>query len=155
MANGSEDDPPWEPVVTVDTIHDGLPVVGIAQFHGSPHAYLSEYDAKVGDTGYFYLKPVTAEVYAMAMERWSMWLRWLENPAERASWDDLYLATVLPGDRERALALRQLIGDGLDVDPRTATRIRAQFREVSGYQQFVVRWGVADDAPVFPDHYPP
>lgn len=151
MTEVSADEPPWEPVVTVNDIHDGLPLTGIASFRGSPHAYLDEFIPKVGHTGYFYLRPVTSEVYALAMERWSMWLRWADNPAERTSWDDFYLATVLPGDRKRALVLKELIGDGLDVDTRTAIRVRAQFKRLAGYQQYLVRWGVKDEDAVLID----
>lgn len=151
MSDSGVGDPTWVAVTTVDAIHDGMPISGIAPFRGSPHAYRSEYDPAVGDTGYFYLRPIGAAIYELAMERWSMWLRWLDNPKLGAMSEDLDLMTVLPDEWPRAREVRKLIGDGLDVDTRTAIRVRAQFREVSGYQKFLVRWGVDDAAPIFPD----
>jgi hypothetical protein len=117
----------WECVYTVSEYYDG-PRRGVADFRGRPHVYESQFsDLQDGYTDRFLLTEIDSELFRLALEDWSIWLRW------RAAFDlgDVSLDThpALPEDRERHRELEQLIGSRLRADPSKCTLMGAEFRK--------------------------
>lgn len=84
-AANQTDEPKWEAVYTVNDWYDG-PRLGIADYNGQPYLYESRWDlakdyweGEGNDDNYrfhYWLSPVGPENFALALEDWSIWLRW-------------------------------------------------------------------------------
>lgn len=112
----------WEKVYTVLDWYDG-PRLGLADYHGHPHLYESRWDKNTGDwegehwskkmgTSYYWLSPVTPLVFSLAMEDWSIWLRW-HSTFDQGQVDSS-AHPALPEDRLRQEEIKSLIGTALD-----------------------------------------
>jgi len=67
-------------VYTIDAIHDGIPLVGIAGYQGHPHAYERLFDHEKDDWSNSYvLKKIDTDLLALAIERQSIFLKWRKD----------------------------------------------------------------------------
>ena len=125
----------WEKVHTVTDWYDGERL-GLADYHGQPHLFESRWDDDAGNwagehwrrrkrTSHYWLSPVTPSVFSLAMEDWSIWLRW------RSAFDqgqvDLSTHPALPGERLRHEEIRNQIGSALDPGQPDAFLVAGQF----------------------------
>lgn len=105
--------PGYEEVFTVTDYYDG-PRQGIANFEGKPHFYECMFDDKRDDyTNMFWLTPVEADLFRLAMEDWAIWQRW--EAALHAGHADRASHPALPEDRARHDELKVI----LDLELRT------------------------------------
>src|SRR5690349_21767369 len=64
-------------VHTIDAIHDGCPLAGVADYQGYPHAYQRLFDDQQDDwSNQYILKRINAELLALAIERQAIFLEW-------------------------------------------------------------------------------
>jgi hypothetical protein len=139
----------YETVHTMTDYYDG-PRGGIAEVNGRPHLYTSTWaDIDADQQDVFELRAVDAETLSLALESWSIWLRWEE--AFHDGLTDLKTHPALPADRARrneldaALDLRLA---ALAARPPDATA-HADFRVAQnrprrrkGWQPLQVRWSM-------------
>jgi hypothetical protein len=115
--------------------YDG-PRQGIADFHGTPHVFESEWQDSEDSTDSFLLTPIDRETFLLALEDWAIWRRWETALHQGKATVDTHPA--LPEDRSRHEELQRLLEGRLVVDPARAVRAKAEFRgrndpEWSGY----------------------
>ena len=120
----------FETVHTMTDYYDG-PRGGIADFQGVPHVYESTY-ANVGDTpdesvDVFRLSPVALEVFALAIEDWSIWLRW-ETAFHRGEIIPADTHPALQIDRARHDELKRLLAGKLSISDDCCLLAHAEFR---------------------------
>ena len=135
----------FEIVHTVTEYYDG-PRRGIAELHGGPHLFESEWrDNEDMDADTFLLMPIDAEVFSLALEDLAIWRRWETAFRQGNATQDTHPA--LPQDRQRHEELKPLLEGHLVVDPARSIRMKAEFRirsdpEWSGYglRPLEVRW---------------
>jgi hypothetical protein len=115
-----------EPVHTMTGWYDG-PRSGIADYQGRPHLYESLWaeTPENGWTDLFMLMPIDDDTFTLAMESWSIWLRWEAAFHAGEATQDTHPA--LPPDRTRQEHLDALLADRLKIDPRTAIVARGNF----------------------------
>jgi len=126
-------------VHTIDAIHDGCPLVGIADYHGRPHAYERQFDDD-NDTwsDKYILKEVGADLLALALERQELFSKW------RKAFDDgkvtIDTHPLLASDRPRYNELEDILANRIAGLPESA-RVIGRFSTVS-LDQFVttVQW---------------
>jgi hypothetical protein len=118
--------PPWERVWTVTDFYDG-PRRGIADFDGAPHLYVSDHDSLHDDHDDVYrLAPVDAEVFALALEDWRIWLRF--EDAYRLGRVTLADHPALPDERTRHHELERRLAGRLEITG-DIVRARAEWGE--------------------------
>jgi hypothetical protein len=130
----------WEPVFTVNEYFDG-PRKGFANYQGSPHAYLSEWDEQTDDWKTVYLlSPISEEQLGLAREDWDIFRRWASaHRAQSLTPDDI--CPALAGDWPRLKQLEPLVNGALAVDKRQAVRVIPEFRgTLEPIHDFKVRW---------------
>ena len=125
-----------EVVYTVEDYYDG-PRPGIANYHGVPHVYRSVFDyAKDDWDEEFVLQPIDDETLRLALESWSIWIRW------RQTFDggQTTIAThpALPAERHRYDELKALLEPRLAIEPNRAIRVRGRFTVENS--NWVVYW---------------
>jgi hypothetical protein len=134
----------FEVVYTYDW-YDG-PRQSIADFHGNPHVFQSEWnDDEDLYADSFLLLPIDRDTFLLALEDWAIWRRWETAFHQGKAAKDTHPA--LPQDRGRHEELQRLLDGRLVVDPAHAVRMRAEFRvredpESSGHgsHPLEVRW---------------
>jgi hypothetical protein len=116
----------WERVYTVNDFYDH-PRLGVADFEGKPHIYEAEF-SEIQDeySGLYWLVEIQAELFALVMENWEIWLRW--DSAYKQGIATLESHPALPADRQRHSELTQLIGDQLRARSENALVRQAEFR---------------------------
>ena len=135
----------FEIVHTVTDWYDG-PRRGIAEFHGRPHLFESEWqDGENMETDTFLLSEIDRETFALALEDWAIWRRWETAFQQGNAAKETHPA--LPNDRRRHDELTQLLEGRLVADPTQGVRLKAEFRvrndpAWSGYgmRPLEVRW---------------
>jgi len=66
----------FEVVHTLTDWYDG-PRRGIANYHGQPHLFESEWgDGEYLDADTFLLMPIDPDTFSLALEDWAIWRRW-------------------------------------------------------------------------------
>ena len=119
----------YEPVHTVTSYWDG-PRAGVAEFRGRHHFYEAEWDAGADEFARqpetFLLTPVAADVVALALEDWAIWLRW--ETAYHLGQTSVDTHPALPADRGRHAELAAALAGKLVTDSRRAIRATARFR---------------------------
>ncbi len=116
----------FEVVHTVPDWYDG-PRGGIADYHGHPHLFESEWsDGEDLEADTFLLTPIDEETFALALEDWAIWRRWETAFYQGIAIPDTHPA--LPQDQNRHRELEHLLEGRLTVDPIRAVRQRAEFR---------------------------
>jgi hypothetical protein len=113
-------------VHTISDYHDG-PRSGIADFAGKPHDYQCEFDDAAQDySDIFCLTPMDEGTFRLAMEKWSIWLRW--EAAFKAGRTSLDTHPALPAERARYQELDQMVNRHVDLARSAAFRVRGRFR---------------------------
>ncbi len=111
MSGASARQPHFEAVHTVTDYWDG-PVEGIADFCGRPHRFQCRYDAEAEEySKVFELRPLDEETFRLALEDWSIWLRW--EAAFRHGEASLDSHPALPADRGRHDELKATLDERL------------------------------------------
>src|SRR5687768_4538331 len=117
---------PFERVYTVNDYYDG-PRAGFADFDGVPHAYTSQWSEERDDWDeLLVLRPVSADLLALALEDWAIWTRW--ERAYRAGETTQTTHPALPADAARHMLLAPLIEKALTFGPADGFTASAEFR---------------------------
>lgn len=116
----------YEVVHTLTAWYDG-PRCGIADYHGNPHLFESEWkDGEDLATDSFLLTPIDSNTLALALEDWAIWRRWETAFHQGRATHEFHPA--LPEDRARHEELKKLLAEHLVTDPARAVRVQAVFR---------------------------
>jgi hypothetical protein len=108
----------FETVYTLWCFCDG-PREGVANYLGSPHVFVSEWNDEWDDYGgAFLLKPIDAETFSLVMEDAAIGRRWKEAVDQGLTTFDTHPAS--PEDRIRTEELKRLLRKPLTVDPARA-----------------------------------
>ena len=115
----------FEKVYTVTGYYDG-PRQGTADFNGTPHLFVSEFENETQEFGMYRVSPVTGEVFELALEDWAIWRRWETAFHKGLATTETHPA--LPEDRLRHLELEQLLQTALVLDENNVRNVEAVFR---------------------------
>lgn len=115
----------FERVYTVTDYYDG-PRRGIADFNGTPHLFVSEFENETQEFGMYRLSPVTDEVLELALEDWTIWRRWETAFHQGLTTTETHPA--LPEGRSRSLELEQLLQTALVPDENATREVNAVFK---------------------------
>src|SRR4051812_2948137 len=102
----------WQRILTEEEYYDG-PVFGIAEFQNVPHVYERQWDSALEEYGeVFLLSPIEADLLALVMEDWKIWLRW-DAAFQRG---DINAEThpALPAERARHEEIQSLVGGRME-----------------------------------------
>ena len=135
----------FEIVHTCTDWYDG-PRRGIADYHGQPHFFESEWsDGEDIYADTFLLEPIDVATFQLALEDWAIWRRW-----ETAFYQGLVAMEThpaMPEERSRHREIEPLLKERLVIQPGRAIRKWAEFRvrddpEWSGlgWRPLEVRW---------------
>ncbi len=114
-----------EAVHTVTERYDG-PIRGIADFRGQPHYYERQFDVEKDEwSDRYWLTPLDAETFALAMEAWDIWQRW--QTAFHQQRTTLATHPALPEERVRSDELAAILGTRLVVDRHHGLEARGGF----------------------------
>jgi hypothetical protein len=120
-------DPGFEMVYTMTDVHDG-PRRGMADFKGTPHLYVSEWDSNLERFLLEYkLSPVPEAVFLLAMEDWSIWQRW--QSAFDQGKTTVKTHPALPEDQARNQELERILEERLILDRDNITTAFGRFEE--------------------------
>lgn len=142
----SEESTSYERVYTMTDYYDG-PRGGIANFHGTPHAYASLFEED-GYADVFELRPVDDETLRLALEDWEIWLRW--DDAHNAGIVNLDTHPALPADRTRHDEIEPILVARLAALPGPVIRAQGVFRPTAGHETagggrwMEVQWSVVE-----------
>jgi len=118
----------FDRVLAIHDWYDG-PRSGVAEISGVPHLFASTFNDKKDDYNDFYhVRPIPADILALVLEDWEIWLRW--HAAWREGRAELSTHPALPEDVARHAEIEALIGNGLKVDPASSKQFRAKFRDL-------------------------
>ena len=130
----------FEIVHTMTDYYDG-PRGGIADFHGKPHLYESQFSDIVDDyTDIFHLSPVAFDIFPLALEQWAIWLRWEAAYKQRET--PLSTHPALPNERVKYDELETILEQALVIDESNFVAATAEFR--NNETKLEVRWTPAD-----------
>ena len=107
----------WDKVHTVSLYSNG-PLLGVADVNGVPHLYEKVFNEEEDSYVERYrVMPIDQQLYALLMERWSIFARWrAAHPGRK-----LEAYPALPEDRDRYSFLDQAIGNRDKAPPRSIT----------------------------------
>ncbi len=129
-----------EKVLTVHDYWDG-PKSGVANFNGRPHAYECVFDDRLDEWSWFYLlNPMDQGTLQLVMERWQIWLRWVE--AHQTGQTTIGTHPALPADRPRWEELTRMLNSKLEVPASSDLAANGEF-ERSGRPGASEPWEVA------------
>ena len=133
----------WERVYTINNFWD-RPRLGVADLSGRPHIYESPFNQAKDDYEDFYVvSPIEAELLALVLEDWEIWIRWCEAIDRGETSKETHPA--LPQDRARHNELKALIDTRLKPDPTNSQKLKAEFRNVRlGWNGLEVQWSEAE-----------
>ena len=115
----------YEIVHTITDWYDGARE-GIAELNGVPHHYKNQWlEGEQNWSDIYFLKPLDAETFALAMEDWEIWLRWEKAFKEGKTTQDTHPA--LREDRQRHEELLQVLTGRLTVTSEISIRAKAHF----------------------------
>jgi hypothetical protein len=100
----------FDTIYTMTDFYDG-PRKGVAVYHGVPHLYESCWADIELESDVFLLSPISADVLALALEDWDIWLRW--SAARHAGLTTTETHPALPKDRARHNELVMLLQEGV------------------------------------------
>jgi hypothetical protein len=99
----------WKKVYTVNEYYDGV-VFGVADYCGVPHVYDRKWDAATDEYGLnFQLAKIDADLLALILEDWEIWLRWQLAYSNGLAKVDTHPA--LPEERMRHQEIEAKIGE--------------------------------------------
>ena len=115
----------WEKIYTVNRFYD-CPVLGIADFKGTPHIYEAILDTpEDADLSRYYLMHIESDLMDLVMEAWDIWIKWNEALDKKiVKPSNQY---PLPEDKIREKELKRLIGDRLTAIPEKSVVMKAEF----------------------------
>ncbi len=124
-----------EIVHTITDWYDGARA-GVADFSGEPHYYECQFDESKDDwSDVYWLKPLDEETFRLALEDWSIWLRWEAAFHEGRTPHETHPA--LPEDRARHDELARVLGERLAVGAGTGIKAKGDFKYG---EPTLVRW---------------
>lgn len=129
--SGPDETDGFEPIHTVDAVHDGWPLQGIAGYGGRPHAFERGFDEERDDYAPDYeLWPIDEETFRWAVEQSDIFDRWRDAFDARRTGDETFPA--LPKERARYEELEALLS-GRRGRPPAASVFRAvpEFKSLS------------------------
>jgi len=116
----------WERVYAIHGFHD-RPRSGVADHGGQPHFFECEFSEALDDyTEKYLLSPIDAELLALVVEHWAIWIRWRE--AFHRGEVTIGKHPALDEDKERNEELTRAISDRLKIVPENAQAMKATFR---------------------------
>jgi hypothetical protein len=116
----------YETVYSITEWYDGARG-GVADFGGVPHYYENRWNDEQGDwDAIYFLQPLDAETFELAMEDWGIWLRWEQAYKEGRTPHETHPA--LPEDRDRHNELRRILAARLTIAPATSIKAKAEFK---------------------------
>ena len=118
----------FERVFTIWDYWDG-PRSGIASYVGEPHYYKCG-ESEEGYSDEFFLAPVSAETFSLAMEQWAIWRDW-EAAFHRGEVPES-THPALPGSNQRYAKIQALLDSQLSQLPHHRRKARARFRAEQG-----------------------
>jgi len=119
-----------EKVLTVHDYWDG-PKSGVANFNGRPHAYECVFDDRLDEWSWFYLlNPMDQGTLQLVMERWQIWLRWVE--AHQTGQTTIGTHPALPADRPRWEELTRMLNSKLEVPASSDLAANGEFERSVG-----------------------
>jgi hypothetical protein len=122
--------PNFERVYTTTDWYDG-PRIGIADFEGKPHLFVSRFDTSEDSySDVFELREVDTETLRLALEDWGIWTRW-EN-AFHAGQTTKDTHPALPEDRARHEVVARMLEQRLAALSNAPLTVRGEFRAVPG-----------------------
>ena len=129
----------WERVHTINSFWDG-PRFGVADVSGLPHIYDSPFSESKDDfEDYFLVSPIDAELLALVLEDWEIWIRWSGAFNRGDASRDTHPA--LPEDRARHDELKNMIGTRFQINPVNSRKLMGKFRSVhKGWNGMEVEW---------------
>ena len=128
----------FEVVHTLTDWYDG-PRCGIADYHGEPHLFESEWmDGEDLDADTFLLTLLDSDTLALALEDWAIWRRWESALHQGRATQDTH--PCLPEDQARHEELKRLLAERLVTDPTRAVRMKAEFRNCDDSQWSGYGW---------------
>jgi hypothetical protein len=129
----------WEKVHTVSLYSNG-PLLGVADMDGVPHLYEKVFSEEAdGYLDRYRVMPIDQQLYALLMERWSIFVRW------RTAYPGRKLEThpALPEDRDRYSFLARVIGNREKPHSDQSRVVGARFRRTSSGPSYVLaQWEV-------------
>ncbi|HEX8251054.1 MAG TPA: hypothetical protein VF599_22965 [Pyrinomonadaceae bacterium] len=130
----------YETVHTITDWYDGARA-GIADLDGKPHYYENHWSESESDwSDIYFLKPLDAETFALAMEDREIRLRWEEAFKTGKTTGNTHPA--LPEERQRHEELIRILAERLVIIPETGIRAEAEF--IYG-QPTKVKWRIVID----------
>jgi hypothetical protein len=119
----------YEVVHTVTDYWDG-PREGVANYEGRPHYYKCLFDEQADEwSSIFVLKFLDKETFDLALEAWSIWLRW--EAAYHKGKVKLASHPALPQDKARHEEIAKILTDKLAVNPLKDLRVEGTFKTIS------------------------
>jgi hypothetical protein len=113
-----------EKVYTIESVHDGRPLSGLADYEGRPHVYQCQFNEELDDwSDQYFLRQIDTDL--LALERHEIFLRW--RAAFDAAKTTLNTHPALPSDRARYDGLQVLINDRLAAPPEVSVRMSGHF----------------------------
>jgi hypothetical protein len=117
---------------------DGI-LDGVADFRGSPHAFVLDGDFEA-EAPRYRLKPLHADEFALFLEYWHMWRRW-EDAFHRGEVAGAAPA-VLPADLPRHDEIEPIVKKALAVPEHIGKVVRGDFRPAAEViEERHGRWG--------------
>jgi hypothetical protein len=130
----------YEAVHTITDWYDGARG-GIADLNGKPHYYENHWNEGEPDwSEIYFLQPLDAETFTLAIEDWEIWLRWEEAFKTGKTTEETHPA--LQEDRERHEELSKILAERLIIIPEISLRAKAEF--IYG-QPTKVKWQIILD----------
>ena len=114
-------------VYTITNFHD-VPVQGVADYMGRPHAYERQFSYDDDEwTDLYWLREIGRDLLELAIEWDSIFWRWQKK--WRLGQVSLDSYPVLPEDKPRYEELRHAIGDRLEPLPEESLTRRGRFHD--------------------------
>ena len=128
-------------VLTINDYYDG-PRLGVAELNGVPHIYEAAFDHSADEySDTYYLSPIDAELLALVLEDWSIWLRW--DAAFKRNEVSVESHPTLPQERARHEQLKQAIGNRLISNSQNRVYRKATFSRAAAegdWDGTIVEW---------------
>src|SRR5437868_13605566 len=105
----------YEIVHTITDWYDGARA-GIADLNGAPHYYENQWlEGEQNWSDIYFLKPLDAKTFALALEDWKMWLRWEKAYKEGKTTQETH--PVLPEEKQRHEKLSKVLAGRFIITP--------------------------------------
>jgi hypothetical protein len=131
----------WDRVYTIYDVFD-VPILGVANVFGQPHAFECPFNSEKDDYEDFYLvSPIDAQLLSVVLEAWEIWLRW--SAAFHEGRTPIETHAALPPDRARREELWKIIQPQMNADLANWRKLKAKFQNTHsnvGWHGAQVEW---------------